>query len=249
MGLICKDTFICLDCETTGLDPTKDHIVEVALSKFNFSATLESYETLIDPECEISEHSIAIHHITQNMVKGYPKIKEILPLIIKLIGRTIIVGHGIQLDLNFLAEAAKKHHIPFDLKGYTLIDTLRMARLYGESPANSLEKLREHFNIEPEGAHRAMSDVIVNISVFKYLSKSFKTTEQLLERLKKPILLKTMPLGKYKGRPFKEIPLEYLRWASHADFDMDLLFSVHNELQKRKKGNRFLDASNPFSQL
>ena len=66
-----------------------------------------------------------------------------------------------------------------------------------------LEKLREHFNIEPEGAHRAMSDVIVNISVFKYLSQSFKTTEQLLERLKKPILLKTMPLGKYKGRPFQ----------------------------------------------
>ena len=48
------------------------------------------------------------------------------------------------------------------------IDTLRMARLYGESPINSLERLRQHFNIAAEGAHRAMSDVIVNIEVFKY---------------------------------------------------------------------------------
>lgn len=94
-----------------------------------------------------------------------------------------------------------------------------------------------------------MNDVTVNISVFKYLAQSFKTTEQLLERLKKPILLKTMPLGKYKGRPFSELPLEYLHWVSHANFDQDLLFSARTEIQKRKKGNRFLEATNPFSQL
>lgn len=249
MGLITEDTFICLDCETTGLNEQTDTIVEVAAVEFNFSSTLNSFETLIDPECIISESSIAIHHITQDMVQGKPKVREVLPFLIKFIGKSIIVGHGIGLDLAFIAEAAKKNQISFSLNSYTTIDTLRMARLYGESPTNSLEKLREHFNIRPEGAHRALSDVIVNISVFKYLSKKFKTTEQLLERLKKPILLKTMPLGKYRGRRFNEIPVEYLQWASHADFDMDLLFSVRTELQKRKKGGHFLDAINPFSHL
>jgi DNA polymerase-3 subunit epsilon len=248
MGLLNKDVFICLDCETTGLDPKTDRIIEIAVSKFTFSETLETFESLIDPECQISEASMAIHHISQDMVKGQPKILEVLPSIAKMIDKHIIVGHGIRLDINFLAESAKRCQFPFS-DVFTTIDTLRLARLYGESPTNSLEKLREHFNIEPEGAHRAMSDVIVNISVFKYLSQSFKTTEQLLERLKKPILLKTMPLGKYKGRPFSEIPIEYLQWASHADFDQDLLFSVRTELQKRKKGDRFLEATNPFSQL
>lgn len=249
MGNLHKDIFICLDCETTGLDSKKDRIIEIAVAKFNASEILESFQTLIDPECSISESSMAIHHITESMVAGQPKIQEVLPQIVKLLDHHIIIGHGIQLDLNFLAESAKRCQFPAAFEKSPVIDTLRLARLYGESPTNSLETLREHFNIEAEGAHRAMSDVIVNISVFKYLTQNFKTTEQILERLKKPILLKAMPLGKYKGRPFHELPIEYLNWVAHADFDQDLIFSVRTEIQKRKKGNRFLEASNPFSQL
>ena len=249
MGLLNKDIFICLDCETTGLDARNDRIIEIAVVKFTFTEILERFETLVDPECQISESSMAIHHISQDMVKGKPKILEVLPQISKMIDKHIVMGHGIKLDLNFLSESAKRCQFPSSFDEAPTIDTLRLARLYGESPTNSLEMLREHFNIEPEGAHRAMSDVIVNISVFKYLAQSFKTTEQLLERLKKPILLKTMPLGKYKGRPFNEISMDYLQWAAHADFDQDLLFSVRTELQKRKKGDRFFEATNPFSQL
>lgn len=249
MGHLDKDTFICLDCETTGLDPRTDRIIEIAVVKFTFSHTIASYETLIDPECQIPEASIAIHHITQQMVQGKPSISKVLPEIFALIGSHIIVGHGINLDIAFLRESAKRHHLPCPVDNNLFIDTLRLARLYGESPTNSLEKLRQHFNIAQEGAHRAMSDVTVNIDVFKHLAHSFHTTEQLLDRLKKPILMKTMPLGKHKGRLFSEIPIEYLRWAAQADFDQDLLFSVRSELQKRKKGAGFMHSANPFSQL
>ncbi len=247
MGMLNKDTFVCIDCETTGLDPKNDRIIEIAVAKFTFSEILESYQSLIDPQCPIPNETTEIHHITSNMVSGQPKIEEILPILLEAIGTTTIVGHGIGLDIAFITESARKHSIPCNLESIDLIDTLRMARIYGESPTNSLEKLREHFNIEEEGAHRAMNDVIVNIAVFKHLVQNFKTTEQLLERLKKPVLLKTMPLGKYKGRSFGEIPIEYLRWASQANFDQDLLFSVKTELNKRKRGDRFL--LNPFSQL
>ncbi len=249
MGLLNQQTFICLDCETTGLDSKADRIIEIAVVKFTFSETLESFETLVDPESPISATSMSIHHITPQMVEGKPKIQEVLPKVLSMIDSLIIVGHGIRLDLAFIAEAAKRYEIPFNMDKLTTIDTLRLARLYGESPTNSLEKLRQHFNIEEEGAHRAMSDVTVNIHVFKYLSTTFKTIEQLLERLKKPILLRTMPLGKYKGRLFSEIPLEYLRWALRGDFDQDLIFSIKTELQKRGKGNRFEQSANPFLQL
>ena len=121
--------------------------------------------------------------------------------------------------------------------------------MYGESPSNSLEALRKHFDIQPEGAHRAMNDVIVNIEVFKRLATPFTTTKSLLERLKKPILLKTMPLGKHKGRIFSEIPQEYLRWAAAQDFDQDLLFSIRSELNQRRKKSDFHQSSNPFSHL
>ncbi len=249
MGLINKDVFVCLDCETTGLETDNDRIIEIALVRFNFEEVLETYETLIDPLMPIPEASIAIHHITDSMVKGKPKIQEILPKIFEFIGRSIIVGHGITNDIAFICSAAKQHNVPCKLASHPYLDTLRMARLYGESPINSLEKLRQHFNIPEEGAHRAMNDVVVNIEVFKYLSKSYKTTEQLVNRLKSPIQLRTMPLGKHKGRKFSEIPVEYLRWAVNQNFDQDLMFSLKTELKKRNKGANFSQASNPFSNL
>jgi DNA polymerase-3 subunit epsilon len=124
-----------------------------------------------------------------------------------------------------------------------------MARLYGESPVNSLEQLRKHFNIPLEGAHRAMSDVIVNMAVFKQLAKRYRTTQQLFEALAKPILLKTMPLGKHKGRLLKDIPLQYLQWVAKKDFDQDLLYSIRSELKRRKKGDLFNQAASPFANL
>ncbi len=249
MTLLKDAIFVCLDCETTGLDPVADQIIEIAVVIFSFDKALQTFETLIDPGCSIPESSIAIHHIDNSMVVGKPKIQEVLPEILKLINRHIIVGHGIGLDIAFLLEAAKRNAIPCTLESNATLDTLRMARLYGESPTNSLERLREHFNIASEGAHRAMSDVIVNIEVFKYLAASYQTTHQLFERLKRPIPLKAMPLGKHKGRHFSEIPLEYLQWAAHKDFDQDLLFSIRSELKKRKKGNLFEQSANPFSSL
>lgn len=249
MALLKNEKFVCIDCETTGLDPENDRIIEVAAVIFTFDSIVDSYETLVDPGCPITAESMAIHHITDAMVQGKPKIEEALPKLFSFIGRHIIVGHGIPLDISFIANAAKKHSIPTTIASHAFIDTLRLARLYGESPINSLEKLREHFNIEPEGAHRAMSDVLVNIEVFKFLCTNFKTTEQIQERLKKPILLKSMPLGKHKGRSFSEIPVEYLMWAANKDFDQDLLFSVRSELKKRKKGIHFEQAGNPFSSL
>ncbi len=249
MGLINQDTFICLDCETTGLETSSDQIIEIAAVRFTFDGPIDSFETLIDPLMPIPEESMAIHHITNAMVAGKPKIQEIIPQILSFVGKEIIVGHGITHDIAFICSAAKQHNIPCKLASHPYIDTLRMARLYGESPTNSLERLRQHFNISEEGAHRAMNDVVVNIEVFKYLSKQFKTTEQLVNRLKSPIQLKTMPLGKHKSRSFSEIPIEYLRWAVNQNFDQDLMFSLKTELKKRKVGANFNQASNPFSNL
>jgi DNA polymerase-3 subunit epsilon len=94
-----------------------------------------------------------------------------------------------------------------------------------------------------------MSDVLVNIEVFKYLIKTYHTTEQIMRVLAKPIKLKTMPLGKHKGRRFDEIPLEYLQWALKKDFDQDLMFSIRSEIANRKRGGGFEQAANPFAAL
>lgn len=249
MGRIKDKEFVCIDVESTGLDCAADRVIEVAAASFTLDAILEEFESLIDPKRVIPCESIAIHHITQEMVQGKPTILEVFPQIASLIGNRIIVGHGVQFDIDILSQEAKRVGTDCPFKNNLAFDTLRLARLYGESPSNSLEVLRGHFNIQAEGAHRAMSDVIVNIQVFKRLISHFRTIEEIQAVLAKPIAMKNMPLGKHKGRPFKEIPLPYLQWAAHQEFDMDLLFSLRSEIQRRKKGNSFAQAVNPFHQL
>lgn len=244
-----KETFVCIDCESTGLDPQNDRVIEVAVAVFTLEGILEQYDTLVDPGIPIPPSSIEIHHITDEMIAGRPKIEEVLPMVFKMIGRHPIVGHQVKFDIDILAKAAERFELPCTIKNNQVIDTLRLARKYGESPINSLQKLREHFNIEFEGPHRALSDVIVNIEVFKHLAKPYKTMRQMEDVLSKPIAMRTMPLGKHKGRLFKDVPLQYLKWAVMQDFDQDLLFSIRSELKKRQKGGGFQQESNPFKDL
>lgn len=226
-----------------------DRIIEVAAIRFTFSEFLDEFDKLVKPDCPISKEAFAIHHISAEMVVNKPSIEKILPDFLAFVGNNLIVGHAVSSDLEMLFRAAERSGTPCNFKQRPFIDTLRLARLYGDSPNNSLEKLAQHFNIPADPAHRALNDVKMNIEVFKHLVARFKTVEQVMEILSKPIKMKYMPLGKHKGRPFSEIPIQYLKWAAHMDFDQDLLYSIRLEIKKRKKGGGFREATNPFSEL
>jgi DNA polymerase-3 subunit epsilon len=241
-----KEIFVCLDCEATGLQTNSDRIIELAAAKFSLETIHDQTQMLVNPQIDIPIESQNIHHISYDMVKDKPTIDKVLPDFLSFIKSHIIIGHGILFDLELLRYEAQRHCIPFCFSSITYIDTLRLARLYGESPVNSLDFLRKHFNIPSDGAHRAMNDVLVNIEVFKHLVKPFKTLSALLKRMEKPIALKIMPLGKHKGRKFSEIPMDYLQWAANKSFDQDLLYSIRLELKNRKHKANFHQASNPF---
>lgn len=249
MTLLQDEVFICFDVESTGLDYNKDRIIEIAAIQFTLKENLSSFHYLINPEMPIPLESQKIHHISDAMVADKPTIAQVLPDFCAFLGDYPIVGHGISFDISILQAALQKAHLPISLDKKVVIDTLRLARLYGESPSNSLDVLRQHFNIPFEGSHRAMNDVTINIQVFKQLTKKFKTLAELLQCLKKPILMKMMPLGKYKGRLFKEIPLDYLLWARRQKFDQDLRYSIQTEIHKRRSMENFSKATNPFHDL
>lgn len=249
MKPLSEEKFICIDIESTGLDVEKDRICEIAAVQFSLDEEFSSFESLIHPEVHIPQEVIDIHHITNEMCKDAPKIEVFLPRLKAMIDDHVIVGHGISFDIGMLKSAFQRAGLSHNFENTRVIDTLRLARLYGESPSNSLEVLRRHFNVDEEGAHRAMNDVRVNIQVFKRLIRKFKSVKEILERLKAPILLKNMPLGKYKGRSFNEIPINYLIWASKQEYDQDLSFSIKEAIKKSKSKGGFLRANSPFSGL
>jgi len=251
MGLLSKERFVCFDCETTGLDLQNDRIIEIGVVRFTLDdGVIESWSSLVDPEMDIPKSSIEIHNITPEMVAGAPKVAEVIPKLVDFVGDAMVVGHGIRFDVEIVLAEAKRVGIGCTLGARQQIDTLRLARNYGDSPSNSLEMLRCHFNVEGDQAHRALSDARVNSEVFCHLARRYQTTQDLLKLLSKPVLLKTMPLGKHKGRLMREIPENYLRWAARQEFDEDLLFSVRSELKARRKGQgRPSGGHNPFQDL
>ena len=95
MGLIHQDVFVCLDCESTGLDTSNDRMIEIAVARFTFDQVMQTFESLIDPECAIPQVSQEIHKISSEMLQGKPKVAQILPEVLKMIEGHIIVGHGI----------------------------------------------------------------------------------------------------------------------------------------------------------
>ena len=140
-----QEVFVCLDCETTGLDSEADQIIEIAVTKFSFEGVIEEFETLVNPQREISPESIAIHHITQEMVQHKPTIAEVLPRVLEIIQHYIIVGHGIKFDIEMVAKAAERSQQPTRIRQNRYMDTLRMARLYGESPIKFARAIKKTF--------------------------------------------------------------------------------------------------------
>ena len=93
---------IVLDTETTGLDYTKERIIEFAAVRLENGKVKDTYQTLINPEQHIRKSSIAIHGITEDMVADAPKESEILGEILDFIGDAPIVAHNAIFDYSFL---------------------------------------------------------------------------------------------------------------------------------------------------
>lgn len=157
MNIENQDIQIVLDIETTGLDYKREKIIEFAAVKLVNNKITEEFETLINPEQEIKPSSIAIHHITQEMVADAPTIEEIMPKILDFIKDYPIVGHNVIFDYSFLNRFSE------ELYGKIIennrIDTYHIFKeVFPEDPSHGLESLMNRFNIDFPVKHRAMAD-------------------------------------------------------------------------------------------
>lgn len=150
---------IVLDTETTGLDYTRERIIEFAAVKLENGKIKEEFQTLINPQQHIRKSSMAIHGISEDMVKDAPTEEEILPEIMKFIGDYPIVAHNAIFDYSFLNEASLR---VFD-KEITnpRIDTQQMFKeVFPDLESHGLEALTRKLHVEFTTCHRAMADTM-----------------------------------------------------------------------------------------
>ena len=97
-----KEVEIVLDTETTGLDYTREKMVEFAAVRLENGKIKGEFQTLINPEQHIRKSSIAVHGITQEMVKDAPTEAEAMPMIMDFIKDYPIVAHNAIFDYCFI---------------------------------------------------------------------------------------------------------------------------------------------------
>lgn len=177
--------FACLDTETTGLSPEGGgKICEVAVSVSKAGRPVDEFTTLINPGMPMHPDVIAIHGITNEMVKDAPKFADVLPKLLGVLDNCVIVAHNADFDLSFLQYEFEQCGMRFPK--YPVIDTLKLARKSGRFEKNRLGFVAQQLGINCDGWHRAMADTKMAEQILYHflteLSKQGVTTlEQLYE--------------------------------------------------------------------
>lgn len=149
--------FIAFDLETTGTVPGVDQICELGAIKFISGQPESIFCTLIDPMRSIPPGASAVNKITDDMVRGKPKIEDLLPSFSEFCGDLPLVAHNAPFDSQFLLKDIVKHDAPAP-KG-VILDTLSISRKVFPGLANyKLGTLVQHLKIPSKNFHRAEED-------------------------------------------------------------------------------------------
>lgn len=211
-----------LDTETTDIGPSA-RLIQLA---YKNPATEETVNEYFKPPVPISFGSMAVHHVTNEMVADKPAFdsSEIKTNISELLSTHILVAHNAPFDIGILKNEGVETH--------QFIDTLRVARhMIEDAEQHKLQYLRYFLGLNVEGlAHDALGDILVLEQLFYYLKNliseksDLKTDGEILERMtlltNTPLLLKTFTFGKYKDKTFAEVATQdrgYLEWLLNSE--------------------------------
>lgn len=163
--------YVVFDLETTGTSWLTDSIIEISAVKVSGTKIVDTFSKLVNPQCHIPHGATQVNGITDQMVAEAPLLEQALPEFLDFIGSEVLVGHNIQsFDLKFIYLAAQEllgRDVPNDY-----IDTLYMARrCLPQLAHHKLTDLASYFQIDTQGAHRALYDCIMNQKCYEKMAK------------------------------------------------------------------------------
>lgn len=169
------DSYVCIDLETTGLDPKRDKIIEIGAVKVEHNMIAEEWETFVNPNRKLEERIVELTGIHDEQLRDAPLITDILPELLGFLGDHILLGHSVLFDYSFVKKAAVNERLTFERQG---IDTLKIARKYlTELESRSLGYLCRYYGIA-HNAHRALEDAKATAALYRKLAERFYETEE-----------------------------------------------------------------------
>jgi len=167
-----KEIEVVIDVETTGLDYTREKIIEFAGVKLVNGKITDTFETLINPHQHIRKSSQAIHGISEDDLKDAPEEEKIYPEIFDFIGDATIVAHNAIFDFSFLNKTSKRLYDKPLENNY--IDTQMMFKeVYPQIESCGLDNLVTIFQASNTQRHRAMGDAMALALCYPKLKKMY----------------------------------------------------------------------------
>ncbi len=159
-------TYVAIDLETTGLDPFRDEIIEVAAVTFAEGQILDEFTSLIRPRGDIPPFITELTGITSAMVADAPSLRSLRNQLRQTLGDHTIVGHNVGFDLGFLAAIDLGARQP-------RLDTVTLASILMPGLGRySLEAVARHLqlpSLDSNQAHRALADARLVVELFAVL--------------------------------------------------------------------------------
>lgn len=231
---------ICFfDLETTGVNVSKDKILEISILKVFPNGNKELKTWLVNPEMPIPPQTTAVHGITDDKVANEPTFKQLSKSIYEMIKGSDLAGfNSDRFDIPLLAEEMLRAEIDVDFKKFLTVDVQTIFHKMEKRNLSAAYKF--YCGKELENAHSAEADTTATYEVLKAqiekyddLENDITTLSAFSTRRKSVdfagfILVDddgdpSFSFGKHKGRKVNEIlDIEpgYFSWLLNADFPL-----------------------------
>ncbi|WP_159019462.1 3'-5' exonuclease [Algibacter sp. L3A6] len=231
---------ICFfDLETTGINISKDRVVEISILKVYPNGNKESRTWLVNPEMTIPQEVIEIHGISNEKVANEPTFKELAKDIYGMIKDSDLGGfNSNRFDIPLLAEELLRADIDFDMKSSLAVDVQTIFHKMEQRTLSAAYKFYCNENLE--GAHSAEADTNATYEILKAqldrydeLENSTKFLAEFSSRNKFADFagfinynkegVECFSFGKHKGKLVTDVLEQepgYFGWLLNADFPL-----------------------------
>ncbi|MGH3353866.1 MAG: exonuclease domain-containing protein [Nocardioides sp.] len=153
--------YAVLDVETTGLDPYRDRVIQVAIRQVSADGTAESeWETLVNPGAGVDPGPVEVHGLTSADLAGAPTYKEVAAMIAERLAGRVFVAHNAPFDWAFVAVESDRAGVRLEVLEW--LCTMRFAKALAlDVPDKSLATIAAYYAVEQVKAHDAGDDTRV----------------------------------------------------------------------------------------
>ena len=249
---------ICFfDLETTGINISKDRIVEISVLKIFPNGNKESKTWLVNPKIPIPAEVSNIHGITDDMVVNEPSFDSIGVHVKDMIDKCDLGGfNSNKFDIPLLAEEFLRNEIDFNLENVKCIDVQNIFHKMEKRTLGAAYKF--YCQKDLIDAHSSKADTLATFEVLEAQIEKYSELENNVDFLSdfssrnKSVDLAgfiiynkdnipCFSFGKHKGKTVDfiiENEPGYLGWILNSDFPMHTK-KILTKLRLSKLNNKF----------